>query len=86
MIKSSSSFSKKLVKTRLEPREITTTETIMVEIEYIDTEYSYIEGEIVEQPIKLNNSWTISYSLKNRNWLDYMLQVYILGFVFLRRI
>ena len=64
-------FSKKLVKTRLEPREITTTETRMVEIEYIDTEYSYIEGEIVEQPIKLNNSWTISYSLKNRNWVSW---------------
>ena len=91
-------FSKKLVKTRLEPREvvttipndadvitaeqfqvdmnqflqgITTTETIMVEIEYIDTEYSYIEGEIVEQPIELNNSWTISYSLKNRNWVSW---------------
>ena len=50
---------------------ITTTETIMVEIEYIDTEYSYIEGEIVEQPIELNNSWTISYSLKNRNWVSW---------------
>ena len=50
---------------------ITTTETIMVEVEYIDTEYSYIEGEIVEQPIKLNNSWTISYSLKNKNWVSW---------------
>ena len=50
---------------------ITTTETIMVEVEYIDTEYSYIEGETVEQPIKLNNSWTISYSLKNKNWVSW---------------
>ena len=50
---------------------ITTTTIVMTKVEYLDTEYSYIEGETIEQPIKLNNSWTISYSLKNKNWVSW---------------
>ena len=39
---------------------ITTTTIVMTKVEYLDTEYSYIEGETIEQPIKLNNSRYVS--------------------------
>ena len=45
---------------------------VEVDVEYVEREYKYIEGTpVVGSPIKYNNSWTISYSLKNRNWVSW---------------
>lgn len=48
-----------------------TTEEIEVVINYTETEYDYIEGEVIENPVKNNNSWTKSYSLKQGNWISF---------------
>lgn len=40
-------------------------------IDVITTEYKYIEGEIVTNPVELNNSWTMSYSLKQNSWISW---------------
>lgn len=59
---------------------ITSTETVMTEIEYLDTEYNYIDGQVIQNPVHLDNSWTISYSLKGENWVSwhsYMPNFYI---------
>lgn len=49
----------------------TSTETIEVEVTYQDNEFEYIEGVIIEEPVNENNSWTISYSLKQNNWISW---------------
>lgn len=48
-----------------------TTETIIVDIPYSVTEDKYIEGELLDNPIQANNSWTISYSLKENKWISW---------------
>jgi len=51
------------------------TQTIIEEVEtdvtYVETEYQYIDGTVVEDPIELNNSWTMSYSLKQGTWTSW---------------
>lgn len=44
---------------------------IEVDVEYIDYEYLYLDGEIVDVNNIENNSWTISYSLVNSSWISY---------------
>lgn len=51
--------------------DLTTTEQITVNIDYIDTEYEYIQGTIIEEPTELNNSWTMSFSLKQDSWTSW---------------
>lgn len=46
-------------------------EPIEVEVPYIDTEYVYVDGETVEDPVNYNNSWTMSYSLKQQQWISW---------------
>lgn len=51
------------------------TQTIIEEVEtdvtYVETEYQYIDGTVVEDLIELNNSWTMSYSLKQNSWVSW---------------
>lgn len=59
---------------------IVTVVEVEVEVEYLDTEYKYIDGTVVEDPVALNNSWTLSYSLKQDAWISwhsYLPQFYI---------
>jgi len=44
---------------------------IEVEVQYLDTEYKYIDGTVVEDPMELHNSWTMSYSLKQDAWISW---------------
>lgn len=62
----------------------TTVETIEVEVFYIETIYKYIEGEIIDNPVEYDTSWTMSYSQKaNRgqgswiSWHSYLPSFYI---------
>lgn len=48
-----------------------TTEEIEVEVDYIENDYQYIDGTVIEDPIELNNSWTMSYSLKQDSWTSW---------------
>lgn len=47
---------------------VTPTE-VEVQVPYIQT--TYIEGEVVENFSKADNSWTMSYSLKGNNWVSW---------------
>lgn len=40
-------------------------------ITYTEKEYKYIEGNIIEDFVKLDNSWTLSYSLKENKWVSW---------------
>lgn len=51
-------------------QDVTTIETIEVEVQYTETEYKYIDGEVIE-PETVNNSWTLSYSLKEEYWISW---------------
>lgn len=42
-----------------------TTNTELVDVEFPTTEYDYVDGEVIVDPEMINNSWTISYSLKS---------------------
>lgn len=45
---------------------------VEVDVEYVEREYKYIEGTpVVGSPIKYNNSWTLSYSLKDEAWTSW---------------
>jgi len=48
-----------------------TVETIEVEVSNQETEYMYIDGVPVEDPLELENSWTISFSLKQNTWVSW---------------
>jgi hypothetical protein len=50
---------------------ITTVEQIEVTVDYLETEYLYIDGEVLENPIEANTSWTLSYSLKQGSWTSW---------------
>lgn len=61
-----------------------TYEEVEVEVTYLETEYMYIDGEVIDDPVELNNSWTISFSLKSNegrgswvSWHSYMPNFYI---------
>lgn len=41
------------------------------EISTIETEYSFYEGEEVTDVDKINNGWTLSYSLENEAWVSF---------------
>ncbi len=45
--------------------------TIEVPVNKITTEYDYVEGIVIEEPIEADNSWTMSYSLKQGNWVSW---------------
>ena len=34
-------------------------------------EFKYIDGEVIEDPIEYNNSWTLSFSLKGNHWVSF---------------
>ena len=68
-------FSKQVTKTRLETRrevDIEQNEDVEVEVEvsYLETEFLFIDGEVTSKP-EINNSWTISYSLKSNSWISW---------------
>jgi hypothetical protein len=44
---------------------------IIVDVPYLDIEYKYIDGEVLDNPVQANNSWTMSYSLKQNNWVSW---------------
>ena len=46
-------------------------EQVETEVQFIETIYEYIDGTVVEDPIELNNSWTMSYSLKQDSWTSW---------------
>lgn len=48
-----------------------TEEEIEVDVTYAETEYEYVEGEVVANPIKNDNSWTMSFSLKQSTWTSW---------------
>ena len=51
---------------------LTVIEQIEVDVEYLETEYLYVDGDVLETNINnINNSWTISYSLKNNTWTSW---------------
>lgn len=50
---------------------ITTVEEIEITVTYLETEYLYIDGEELENPIQANASWTTSYSLKQGSWTSW---------------
>ena len=52
---------------------ITTTIQVPVEITYIEREYNYVDGiaKPLNEVVEYNNSWTISYSLKNQTWVGW---------------
>jgi len=50
---------------------LTSVETVMVDIPYLDIEYKYIDGEVLDNPVQANNSWTMSYSLKQNSWISW---------------
>ena len=49
----------------------TYTEEVEVQVNYTETEYEYVDGSIIENPINADNSWTISYSLNQNNWISW---------------
>jgi hypothetical protein len=49
----------------------TSIEQIEVEVDFIKTIYEYVEGRVLINPIELNNSWTMSYSLKQNSWVSW---------------
>ncbi len=50
---------------------ITSIEQVEVTVYYIETEYKYIDGQTISNPSELDNSWTISYSLKQNHWVSW---------------
>lgn len=52
------------------PPEVIKVET-EVTVSYLETEYTYVYGEDIENPMEADNSWTISYSLKQNTWTSW---------------
>lgn len=50
---------------------VTTTELVNVTVQVPVTEFEYVEGEPVEDPVKFDKSWTMSYSLKKKRWTSW---------------
>lgn len=53
----------------LPPQTIVT--PIEVEVDKVIVTYKYIAGVVVPIPIEANNSWTMSFSLKNEAWVSW---------------
>lgn len=75
-------FRRDEIKSRIETRTKTTPNphTISVPISYIESQYKYMEGEILSEPEVMNNSWTLSYSLREEgsiSWHSYFPSFYI---------
>lgn len=51
--------------------QIIEVETIEVEVTYTETEYKTVDGVIVEDPVDINSSWTMSFSLKQDTWTSW---------------
>lgn len=44
------------------------------EVEILDTEFKYVEGRVIENPIKYNKSWTLSFSTQSNKepyWISW---------------
>lgn len=52
--------------------EMVTTEEIQVEVQVPEVEIVYIDGEVLEEEF-IDNSWTMSYSLKDKSWISWYL-------------
>jgi hypothetical protein len=63
-------FEKRQIKTKVENRELDGV-IVRTNVKYIVTEYIYIDGEILNKPLQLNSSWTLSYSDKYKHWISY---------------
>ena len=50
---------------------IVSVEQVEVQVPYLETEYKYIDGQTVSNPLELKNSWTISYSMKQNQWVSW---------------
>ena len=61
-------FERETTKTRIENRWIDGVPNSTT-VTYMQIEYKYLDGEIIDNPETINNSWTLSYSLKNQAWL-----------------
>lgn len=44
---------------------------IEVEVPFIDIETNFVEGILIQNPIELNNGWTLSYSIKDSEWISW---------------
>lgn len=55
----------------LEGKTTVIIETIEVEVNFEETIFMYIDGVVIENPIEANNSWTMSYSLKQGSWISW---------------
>ncbi len=44
---------------------------VQVPVNVITTEYDYVDGTVMDDPIQANNSWTMSYSLKQSTWISW---------------
>ena len=51
--------------------DIVSVETIEVEVLTEEVTYTYVDGVVLSALGNLNNSWTMSYSLKNNNWVSW---------------
>lgn len=48
----------------------TTIEEVIVDVQVIDVEYKYLDGQPLLDVEVLDNSWTASYSLKDKSWIS----------------
>lgn len=44
---------------------------VIVQVSFIDVETKHIEGILIQNPIKLNNGWTTSFSVKDTDWISW---------------
>lgn len=61
-------------------KQSTSVKFVDVEITKVINTFKYIEGEVAPDPIQSDNSWTMSYSLKQNTWVSwhsYMPNFYI---------
>lgn len=59
---------------------LTTTQQVLVSIPYVERLYQYVDGQQIQNPVDYNNSWTMSFSLKEKSWVSwhsYMPNFYI---------
>ena len=46
-------------------------EEVVVQVPYVEYEYMYLDGQELSTDSIINNSWTLSYSLKNNSWVSW---------------
>lgn len=50
---------------------ITTVEQVTIIVPYVERQYLFVDGVQIENPVEYNNSWTMSYSLKDKSWTSW---------------